>query len=338
MKKLILSLLPIFYALLGQAQSWNVEVKQSDTDYTIVFSFTTDGEKKPTAFEWNPGDSIAVVYGPVSGTTLSTTFQNGKFTKSLETKYTVIACNKYPGTVTIPPACITYNGRQYYSDKKSISSSYIYSQVSQPQTGHSDAPKKVSSSGKREDGTKGQAFSLQWYPAVVKAITGWCYDTETDKWSGNANFIYYKKITDAPSLVSKSCMSLSLGKLNYFGDSYYVLKWGDHWRGNYFLLLSPEQYAYFKNVPSNGLALRLRSSLQLKNVTSSDTIVRSLFGEYCESINMAIKKEEGVIRFQMGNDDWHFENGQLEFPVESNSNHWQGYFEVSISEWKRLFQ
>lgn len=319
------------------AQSWNVEVNQSDTNYTIVFSFNADGETEPTSFEWNPGDSVTVVYGPVKGSTTSVSYLNGKWSKSSETKYTVIACNRYPGTVTIPSACVTYKGIKYYSEKRVISSNYFNSQVSLP-TDHSDTPRKVSSSGKREDGTKGQPFSLQWYPAVVKAITGWCYDTETDKWSGNANAIYYKKLSEGPTLLSKTCMSLTLGKIDYRGELYYVLKWGDRFRGNYFLLISPEQYAYFKNVPDNGVAIALRHTLQLKDVTSSDTIIRSLCGDHGQHIDMAIKKEEGVIRFQMGNDDWHFENGQLEFPVESNSDHWQGYFEVSISEWKRLFQ
>ena len=319
------------------AQTWDVEVNQSDTNYTIVFSFNTNGEIEPTSFEWNPGDSITVVYGPVNGNSKSVSYQNGKWSKTIETKYTVIACNRYPGTVTIPPASISYRGVKYYSERKVISSNYFNSQVSLP-AGSSDAHRKVSSSGKREDGTKGQAFSLQWSPTVVKAITGWCYDTETEKWSGNANFVYYKKITGDPSLVSKTCMSLSLGKLNYLGEFYYVLKWGDYWRGNYYFLISPEQYSYFKDVPSNGIAISLRSSLLLKDVTSTDQIVRSLCGESGGSISLAIKKEEGVIRFQMGNDDWTFVNGQLEFPVESNSNHWQGYFEVSISEWKRLFQ
>lgn len=318
------------------AQSWNVEVNQSDTNYTIVFSFNADGETEPTSFEWNPGDSVTVVYGPVKGSTTSVSYLNGKWSKSSETKYTVIACNRYPGTVTIPPACISFRGVKYYSEKKVISSNYFNSQVGLPAE-TSETPKKVSSSGKREDGA-GQQFTIQWKPAIVKAITGWCYNTENDKWSGNANAIYYKKLANGPSIMSATCESLRLGEFVYCGEVYYILKWVDHWSGIYHMLVSAEKYEILKNAPAEGIATRLPYYLQINDASSSNKIVDGLCNKYPPSISVAIKKEDGVIRFQKGDEIWGKKDGQLEFPIESDRYKSQGYFEVSISEWKRLFQ
>ena len=51
-------------------------------DEQFNISFILEGEESPSDFQWDPGDSFQLVWGPQKGSSTSITIVNGKRTKS----------------------------------------------------------------------------------------------------------------------------------------------------------------------------------------------------------------------------------------------------------------
>ena len=121
MKRLLLTLLTVMYALAVSAQL-RVEVPDVvslDEQFNVTFIY--EGENNPSGFEWAPGDDFQLVWGPQQGRSTSVSIINGKRTKSSQFTYTYILAPKNTGTFTIPAATVTVKGRSYSTEPASIS-------------------------------------------------------------------------------------------------------------------------------------------------------------------------------------------------------------------------
>ena len=122
MKKLatILTLMAISLALNAQntikVQAPNVVA--ADEQFNI--SFILEGEESPSDFQWDPGDSFQLVWGPQKGSSTSITIVNGKRTKSSQFTYTYVLLPRKAGTFSIPEATATVKGGRIHSQQKSI--------------------------------------------------------------------------------------------------------------------------------------------------------------------------------------------------------------------------
>jgi len=116
--------------------------------------------EKPSSFEWTPGDSFQLVWGPQTGSSTSISVINGKTTKSSQYTYTYVLIPKNKGTFTLPCAKAEVKGNtvsskaptiEVVSDGASSQSSTGSSQTQQgagQQSGGTQKSESVQSSGK----------------------------------------------------------------------------------------------------------------------------------------------------------------------------------------------
>lgn len=89
-------------------------------DEQFNVSFTIDGEKAPSDFQWSPGEDFKLVWGPQKGTSTSIQMINGKTNKTSTTTYTYVLMPRSEGTFTLPAAVATIKGNKISSGTKSI--------------------------------------------------------------------------------------------------------------------------------------------------------------------------------------------------------------------------
>lgn len=90
------------------------------TDEQFNVTFTVDGEKAPTDFQWSPGEDFQLVWGPQRGTSTSVTIVNGKTTKTSQSSYTYVLLPKRSGSFTLPAATATVKGDRVSSKSITI--------------------------------------------------------------------------------------------------------------------------------------------------------------------------------------------------------------------------
>ena len=122
MKRLFSAIAATLLAFTGWAQSSiKVEVHNIvETGERFNLVFVVEGEHAPSSFSWEAGSGVTVVWGPQPGTSTSIQIINGKTTRSSQTSYTYILQADQAGTVTIPSATATVNGKQIQSHSVTI--------------------------------------------------------------------------------------------------------------------------------------------------------------------------------------------------------------------------
>lgn len=119
-------ILTVIYALLAtvllSAQSQMTvqapNVVALDEQFKVVF--VVEGEKKPSEFNWNPGNDFQLVWGPTQGSSYSFSVVNGKRTQSSQNTYSYILLARKAGTFTLPAATAVVKGATVSSPATSI--------------------------------------------------------------------------------------------------------------------------------------------------------------------------------------------------------------------------
>ncbi|MBQ9891873.1 MAG: BatD family protein [Bacteroidales bacterium] len=174
MKRVIAAFAAILAAVTTLAQnSIKVEVHNIvGLDERFNVMFIIEGEDKPSAFEWTPGDDFQLVWGPQKGSSTSIQIINGKTTKSSQTTYTYILLPKKTGSFQLPPATARVDGKDISSRSFSVEVVENASSQGQPsgrQQGTQAAPQKQpqSSNGDIAAGDLFLRFSVGKGHAVI---------------------------------------------------------------------------------------------------------------------------------------------------------------------------
>jgi tetratricopeptide (TPR) repeat protein len=114
-------------------------------DEQFNVSFTIDGEKAPSDFQWNPGEDFKLVWGPQKGTSTSIRIINGKTNKTSTTTYTYVLMPRREGTFTLPAAVATIKGNKISSGTKSIQ--VVSGRRQEPSSGTSGDSQRAESTG-----------------------------------------------------------------------------------------------------------------------------------------------------------------------------------------------
>lgn len=114
-------------------------------DEQFNVSFSIDGEKAPSDFQWNPGDDFKLVWGPQKGTSTSIRIINGKTNKTSTTTYTYVLMPRREGTFTLPAAVATIKGNKISSGTKSIQ--VVSGRRQEPSSGTSGDSQRAESAG-----------------------------------------------------------------------------------------------------------------------------------------------------------------------------------------------
>jgi tetratricopeptide (TPR) repeat protein len=145
--KRLLSIFAVFaLALPFGAQTLKMEAPNlvaADEQFNV--SFTIDGEKAPSDFQWNPGEDFKLVWGPQKGTSTSIRIINGKTNKTSTTTYTYVLMPRREGTFTLPAAVATIKGNKISSGTKSIQ--VVSGRRQEPSSGTSGDSQRAESTG-----------------------------------------------------------------------------------------------------------------------------------------------------------------------------------------------
>lgn len=121
MKRLLAVIAAALISLGVWAQSIKVEVHNIvEVGERFNLVFVVEGDHSPSDFNWEPGSGVAVVWGPQKGSSTSIQIINGKTTRSSQTNFTYILQANQAGSVTLPPATVTVDGKQLQSRSVTI--------------------------------------------------------------------------------------------------------------------------------------------------------------------------------------------------------------------------
>lgn len=116
-------------------------------------TFTIEGEKSPSDFQWSSGDDFQLVWGPQKGSSSSIQIINGKRSSSHQTTFIYILIPKATGTFQLPAATALLSGDRISSTQASIqvvSDGASSSQSSGQNGGKSSGGGQTSSTGSGE--------------------------------------------------------------------------------------------------------------------------------------------------------------------------------------------
>lgn len=331
-----------FYNL-GYAQSlYAPENVNANEEFT--FSFELEGEeisKKASnaPIEVYTTPKIEIKKGPMISKKTSYSIKNGKSTVSYLTTFTYVAAAVESGPFVVDS--IMFNrpiGTSSEIRAIEPSESNITTPASSPQDNRT-----ISSIGRRTDNIDVHKYNSK--SVVVSNITGWCYNVSTDKWSGNKGFIHSTKGAGSPALVSPVCYGLQMCDYSDMDSRYYVLKWkgiSSLDTSSYkYLIFSEDQYKAFCSLTTTGLLEEVGYAIPFDKPTSDNQEIKAIM-EMSSLVKFAARLDEGnVVRF---NFDENFStisktsDGIVDFLVESDKDKMQGYFEVSLADWKLLFK
>ena len=122
MRKLFMSILPLFAAVVSFAQT-EIKVQTHNVvaaDEKFNVTFVIEGENNPSDFSWSPGEDFSLLWGPQQGRSTSVQIINGKSTKSSQTTYTYVLRPVKTGTFSIARAVAKVKGKEIYSDPVTI--------------------------------------------------------------------------------------------------------------------------------------------------------------------------------------------------------------------------
>ena len=83
-------------------------------------TFIIEGDDSPSDFQWSTNEDFRLVWGPQRGRSTSTSFINGKRTRSSQTTFTYVLMPRRTGKFQLPQASATIKGRQIVSARPSI--------------------------------------------------------------------------------------------------------------------------------------------------------------------------------------------------------------------------
>ena len=122
MRKLFTVFILLFTAAMAFAQN-EILVQTHNVvavDEQFNVTFIIEGENKPSAFTWTPGEDFNVLWGPQQGHSTSVSMVNGKTTKSVQSTYTYVLKPVKAGKFTIPVATAKVKGEEISSKPVSI--------------------------------------------------------------------------------------------------------------------------------------------------------------------------------------------------------------------------
>lgn len=122
MRKLFMSILPLFAAVVSFAQT-EIKVQTHNVvavDEKFNVTFVIEGENNPSDFTWSPGEDFSLLWGPQQGRSTSVQIINGKSTKSSQTTYTYVLRPVKTGTFSIARAVAKVKGNEIYSEPVTI--------------------------------------------------------------------------------------------------------------------------------------------------------------------------------------------------------------------------
>ena len=122
MRKLFMSILPLFAAVVSFAQT-EIKVQTHNVvavDEKFNVTFVIEGENNPSDFTWSPGEDFSLLWGPQQGRSTSVQIINGKSTKSSQTTYTYVLKPVKTGTFSIARAVAKVKGKEIYSEPVTI--------------------------------------------------------------------------------------------------------------------------------------------------------------------------------------------------------------------------
>lgn len=120
----IYQIVMLFFLLIpSMADGQNVTLKASaksrvevGEQFQIVYELNAEG----SGFKGPAVSELRILTGPMSSTSSSIQIINGQMTRSFNQSYTYIVVAPQEGTLTIPPATVNVNGKQYASNKLTI--------------------------------------------------------------------------------------------------------------------------------------------------------------------------------------------------------------------------
>ena len=122
MRKLFTVFILLFTAAMAFAQNEILvqthNVVAMDEQFNVTFII--EGENKPSAFTWTPGEDFNVLWGPQQGHSTSVSMVNGKTTKSVQSTYTYVLKPVKAGKFTIPTATAKVKGNEISSKPVTI--------------------------------------------------------------------------------------------------------------------------------------------------------------------------------------------------------------------------
>ncbi|MBR3074713.1 MAG: BatD family protein [Bacteroidales bacterium] len=121
--KRLLAISAILFACLPAFAQNAIQVNVQNlvaVDEQFSVTFIIEGEGRPSAFQWEPGDDFQLVWGPQKGSSSSISIVNGKRTQSSQTTYTYVLMPRSTGTFQLPAATATLKGQEISSRRVSI--------------------------------------------------------------------------------------------------------------------------------------------------------------------------------------------------------------------------
>lgn len=116
MKRIVLVICMSLMAVLSSAQT-SIQMQVHDvvtSEEQFTVSFVIEG-KRPSDFEWQPGEDFELLWGPQQGRSSSIQIVNGKRTESSQTTYSYILRPVKAGKFTLPKARAVVDGKEIYS-------------------------------------------------------------------------------------------------------------------------------------------------------------------------------------------------------------------------------
>lgn len=123
MKRTVSVLLALVAAVCSVAAqtSFNIQAPNLvgvNEQFNVTFVISGDGEVSD--FSWDSGNDFQLVWGPKKGVSSSTSFINGKVSRSSQTTFTYILMPKSVGHFTLNPAHVKVKGKEYVSNAPQI--------------------------------------------------------------------------------------------------------------------------------------------------------------------------------------------------------------------------
>ena len=314
--------------------------------YTVSFSFEAEKDVKINSITWGPESLYEELSGPETSRSMSFSIINGKSSRKVTNTYTYTFTAKETGSFVINELHIDPSLEGQFTEMQRVPEKEKSTTAGAQANNNSSSggQKGVSSIGRRTDNVGVLNYSAK--SKVVSNITGWCYNTQTNKWVGHKQYIHFDVASEKPNILSAVCYSLQMCMFEHNGAKQYVLRWKGETaldKSVHYLVFSERQFNQLKNVGSKGVILQAVSPVLLEQPESEDKEIRNVLNEVSSNIYVGVRCDEGnVVRFKRSEKDSNGEfvkmsDGTIDFPVESSKTKIQGYFEVPLPEWQQLF-
>ncbi len=122
MKRLVIFFVSMLAGVVALAQS-TIKVQAPnlvEVGEQFQITFSVEGEESPSDFSWTQGPDFDLIWGPQRSSSVSTTFVNGKRTKSSQSAYTYIVAARKTGVFQIPQATARLKNAEIVSKPTSI--------------------------------------------------------------------------------------------------------------------------------------------------------------------------------------------------------------------------